>query len=90
MKGGFIDKYFIYLSYKTNMEDFIFKDIFMYIVIFAVVEGVLGFLNWLLFRNNKLVYLRCYYFIGGVTFGFLLTLFIVFKIFDSYGLIYYR
>lgn len=90
MKGGFIDKYFIYLSYKLNMEDFIFKDIFMYIVIFAVVEGVLGFLNWLLFRNNKLVYLRCYYFIGGATFGFLLTLFIVFKIFDSYGLIYYR
>ena len=72
------------------MEDSIFKDIFIYIVVFAIVEAILGFLNWLLFRNNKLVYLRCYYFIGGATFGFLLTLFIVFKIFDSYGLIYYR
>ncbi len=72
------------------MEDLIFKNIITYVIIFAIVEGILGFLNWLLFRNNKLVYLRCYYFIGGATFGFLLTLFIIFKIFDSYGLIYYR
>ncbi|PIM75703.1 hypothetical protein [Fusobacterium polymorphum] len=72
------------------MEDLIFKNIITYVIIFAIVEGILGFLNWLLFRNNKLVYLRCYYFIGGATFGFLLTLLIIFKIFDSYGLIYYR
>lgn len=72
------------------MTELIFGDIIMYMIIFAIVECILGFLNWLLFRNNKLMYLRCYYFIGGATFGFLLTLFIVFKIFDSYGLMYYR
>ena len=72
------------------MIQLIFENIYAYMIIFGVVECILVFLNWLIFRKNKQIYLRHTFFIGGATFGFLLTLFIVFKIFDSYGLIYYR
>ena len=90
MKGRCIDKYFIYLSYYINMGQLIFEDILKYVLIFAVLELILVFLNWVIFRKNKIVYLRHTFFIGGASFGFLLTLFIVFKIFNNYGLIYYR
>ena len=72
------------------MEDLIFGDILKYVLIFGVVELILAFLNWIIFRKNKPIYLRHTFFIGGASFGFILTLFVIFRIFDSYGLVYYR
>jgi hypothetical protein len=67
------------------MTELIFGDIIMYMIIFAIVECILGFLNWIIFRKNKIIYLRHTFFIGGASFGFILTLFTIFKILDSYG-----
>ena len=72
------------------MEELIFGDILKYMLIFGVVELILAFLNWIIFRKNKPIYLRHTFFIGGVSFGFILTLFVIFRIIDSYGLVYYR
>lgn len=72
------------------MEELIFGDILKYVLIFGVVELILVFLNWIIFRKNKPIYLRHTFFIGGASFGFILTLFVIFRIFDSYGLVYYR
>lgn len=72
------------------MEELIFGDILKYVLIFGVVELILAFLNWIIFRKNKSIYLRHTFFIGGASFGFILTLFVIFRIFDSYGLVYYR
>lgn len=72
------------------MEELIFGDILKYMLIFGVVELILAFLNWIIFRKNKPIYLRHTFFIGGASFGFILTLFVIFRIFDSYGLVYYR
>ncbi len=72
------------------MEELIFGDILKYVLIFGVVELILAFLNWIIFRKNKPIYLRHTFFIGGASFGFILTLFVIFRIFDSYGLVYYR
>ena len=85
MKGRCIDKYFIYLSYYINMGQLILGDILKYVLIFGVVELILAFLNWIIFRKNKIIYLRHTFFIGGASFGFILTLFTIFKILDSYG-----
>jgi hypothetical protein len=73
-----------------DMEELIFGDILKYVLIFGVVELILAFLNWIIFRKNKPIYLRHTFFIGGASFGFILTLFVIFRIFDSYGLVYYR
>jgi hypothetical protein len=73
-----------------DMEELIFGDILKYMLIFGVVELILAFLNWIIFRKNKPIYLRHTFFIGGASFGFILTLFVIFRIFDSYGLVYYR
>ena len=72
------------------MEELIFGDILKYVLIFGVAELILAFLNWIIFRKNKPIYLRHTFFIGGASFGFILTLFVIFRIFDSYGLVYYR
>lgn len=72
------------------MTELIFGDILKYVLIFGVVELILAFLNWIIFRKNKPIYLRHTFFIGGASFGFILTLFVIFGIFDSYGLVYYR
>jgi hypothetical protein len=72
------------------MTELIFGDILKYMLIFGVVELILAFLNWIIFRKNKPIYLRHTFFIGGASFGFILTLFVIFRIFDSYGLVYYR
>lgn len=71
--------------YHINMGQLIFEDILKYVLIFAVLELILVFLNWLIFRKNKLIYLRHTFFIGGASFGFILTLFTIFKILASYG-----
>ena len=72
--------------YHINMGQLIFEDILKYVLIFAVLELILVFLNWLIFRKNKLIYLRhTFFFIGGASFGFILTLFTIFKILASYG-----
>lgn len=67
------------------MTELIFGDILKYVLIFGVVELILAFLNWIIFRKNKPIYLRHTFFIGGASFGFILTLFVIFRIFDSYG-----
>lgn len=67
------------------MGQLIFEDILKYVLIFAVLELILVFLNWVIFRKNKIIYLRHTFFIGGASFGFILTLFTIFKILDSYG-----
>ncbi len=71
--------------YHINMGQLIFEDILKYVLIFAVLELILVFLNWLIFRKNKIIYLRHTFFIGGASFGFILTLFTIFKILASYG-----
>lgn len=67
------------------MGQLIFEDILKYVLIFAVLELILVFLNWVIFRKNKIIYLRHTFFIGGASFGFILTLFTIFKILASYG-----
>ena len=51
------------------MEELIFGDILKYMLIFGVVELILAFLNWIIFRKNKPIYLRHTFFIGGASFG---------------------